>query len=146
MALFTWSWENEVFLAQVDAEHRDLFRLADELQDAVARDAPPDDVCEHLHRLASKLDDHFSHEESLMRSAGYPSYGWHRAQHDTVRRRLKLLVPLVEAGDKEAAELLLEFLCRLVPRPHHSGGQDDGGIRAQLRTLAPYHFQSGTLG
>jgi hemerythrin len=110
MGQFTWSAENEVFLAPVDAEHRDLFRIADELQDTVARNALPDEVYGHLQRLTAHVAEHFSHEEELMRGVHYPSYGWHRAQHDTVRRRLKLLVPMIEVGDKEAANLLLEFL------------------------------------
>jgi hemerythrin-like metal-binding protein len=110
MAQFTWSAENEVFLAPVDAEHRDLFRIADGLEDAVARNAFPDEVCEHLQRLTVHVAEHFSHEEELMRGVRYPSYGWHRAQHNTARRRLKVLVPLIEAGSQEAANLLLEFL------------------------------------
>ena len=110
MARFTWSAENEVFLDPVDAEHRDLFRFADELQVAVAQDADPDAICEHLHRLAEHMAEHFSHEEEMMRGVQYPSYGWHRAQHNTARRRLKLLVPLIEAGDIQAAQLLLDFL------------------------------------
>ena len=110
MGRFTWSTENEVFLAPVDAEHRGLFRFADELQVAIAKSAPPDAICEHLHRLEEYMAEHFSHEEELMREVGYLSYGWHRAQHDTARRRLKLLVPLIETGDIQAAELCLEFL------------------------------------
>src|SRR5438105_2049317 len=36
MRHFKWSQENEVFVAQIDAEHRDLFRIADGLQQALA--------------------------------------------------------------------------------------------------------------
>jgi len=45
-----------------------------------------------------------------MESVKYSSYGWHKQQHNTARRRLKLLAPLIESGESEAAELLLEFL------------------------------------
>jgi hemerythrin-like metal-binding protein len=110
MVRFIWSEENEVFLSPVDAEHRNLFRFADELGEAVTRNAPPDVVCERLHRLATSTDEHFSHEEELMRGVRYPSYAWHRAQHNTARRRFKLLLPLIETGDMQAAELFLEFL------------------------------------
>ena len=43
-----------------------------------------------------------------MRGVRYPSYGWHRAQHNTARQRMRLLAPLVEAGDRQ--KLLLHFL------------------------------------
>lgn len=109
MRLFRWSEENDVFLAQIDAEHRDLFRIANGLQQAVAGKAT-DGVREHLHALIAHAEDHFSHEEWLMESVKYPSYGWHKQQHNTARRRLKLLAPLIESGESEAAELLLDFL------------------------------------
>jgi hemerythrin-like metal-binding protein len=110
MRHFTWSKENEVFLAQIDAEHREMFRIAEGLDRALARGAPRAEVRDHLRSLSAHAEDHFSHEEWLMQSTSYPSYGWHRQQHDTVRRRLKLFVPLIEKGDPEATDLFLEFL------------------------------------
>jgi hemerythrin len=110
MERFIWSAEHEIFLAPVDAEHRDLFRIADELSMAVMQGVSPEAVCDHLHGLAASMAEHFSHEEGLMRGVRYPSFGWHRAQHDTARRRIKLLTPLVETGDADAARLLLHFL------------------------------------
>jgi hemerythrin len=106
---FTWREENEVFLAQIDAEHRDLFGIADGLQQAVAGKATTA-VEEHLHALIAHAEEHFSHEEWLMQSVKYSSYGWHKQQHNTARRRLKLFAPLIEGGESEAADLLLEFL------------------------------------
>jgi hemerythrin len=110
MQHFRWSKENEVFLAQIDAEHRDLFRLAEELQHAIAGGAPAAQVKEHLRALVAHMGDHLSHEKWLMQSTGYPSYGWHKQQHETARRRLKLFVPLIENGDAEGSELFFEFL------------------------------------
>jgi hemerythrin len=110
MRHFRWGKENEVFLAQIDAEHRDLFRVADELQHAIAAAAPAAQVKQHLQSLVAHVGDHFSHEEWLMQSTAYPSYGWHKQQHETARRRLKLFVPLIESGDAEGTELFFEFL------------------------------------
>ena len=109
MRHFQWSEENEVFLTQIDAEHRDLFRIADGLQQAVANKATTD-VNAQLHAFIAHAEEHFSHEEWLMQSVKYPSYGWHLQQHNTARRRLKLLAPLVASHESEAAELLLDFL------------------------------------
>lgn len=105
-----WSSENEVFIAQIDAEHRDLFQLAEGFERAVTQHAPPLAIREHLSAFAAHVAEHFSHEEWLMQSVEYPSYGWHKQQHETVRRRLKLLGPLIESGDSEATSLFLEFL------------------------------------
>jgi hemerythrin len=105
-----WSSENEVFIAQIDAEHRDLFQLAEGFERAVTQQAPPLAIREHLSAFAAHMAEHFSREEWLMQSVEYPSCGWHKQQHETVRRRLKLLGPLIESGDSEATSLFLEFL------------------------------------
>ena len=81
----------------IDAEHRALFGLADTLQQAVSAGAAATEVQEHLQRLTAHAEEHFTHEEWLMQSAGYPSYSWHKHQHDTARRRLKLYAPLIES-------------------------------------------------
>jgi hemerythrin-like metal-binding protein len=109
MRFFRWTQENEVFLAQIDAEHRDLFRIADGLQQVIAAKAAGA-VTQHLHALIDHAEEHFLHEEWLMQSVKYASYGWHKQQHDTARRRLKLFAPLIESGDAEASDLFLEFL------------------------------------
>jgi hemerythrin-like metal-binding protein len=83
---------------------------------------PRVEVRDHLRALSAHAEDHFSHEEWLLQSTSYPSYGWHRQQHDTVRRRLKLLVPLIEKGDQEATDLFLEFLSGWLQ--DHTGATD----------------------
>jgi hemerythrin len=55
MERFIWSAEHEIFLAPVDAEHRDLFRIADELSMAVMQGVSPEAVCDHLHGLAASM-------------------------------------------------------------------------------------------
>jgi hemerythrin-like metal-binding protein len=110
MRHFTWSRQNEVFLARIDAEHRDLFRIAEGLQQAIAGKTAAAGVKEHLQGLIAHAEEHFSYEERLMQSVKYSSYGWHKQQHDTARGRLKLFAPLIESGDSKAVELLMEFL------------------------------------
>src|SRR5215469_15972390 len=107
--MIQWSSENEVFIAQMDAEHRDLFQLAAGFERAVTQQAPLA-IRQHLSAFAAHVAEHFSHEEWLMQSVEYPSYAWHKQQHEAVWRRLKLLGPLIESGDNEATSLFLEFL------------------------------------
>lgn len=110
MQRFKWTKAYAVFVPQVDAEHRNLFRLADALQEAILAKADETQVQEKLRALIAATDDHFAFEERTMRSVRYPSFAWHKQQHDTLRRRVKQLVPQIEGGDREAAFLLLEFL------------------------------------
>ena len=108
MRHFAWISEHEVFIAQIDAEHRDLIEAADAFERALEEKLP--DSRERLQALAARLEDHLCHEEWLMQSVRYPLFGWHRQQHQTARRRVKLFLPLVEEGNANATEAFLEFL------------------------------------
>jgi hemerythrin len=110
MRHFAWSAENEVFIAQIDAEHRDLFQTAEGLERSLEEKAAPAETQQYLQALAAHMEEHFSHEEWLMQSVRYPLFGWHRQQHDTARRRLKLFLPLIEEGNVEAVSAFFEFL------------------------------------
>jgi hemerythrin-like metal-binding protein len=110
MKHFVWTPEHEVFIAQIDTEHRGLFEVAAAFERALTEKAPVAEVQDRLHALAALLEEHLSHEEWLMQSVRYPSFGWHRQQHDTARRRLKLFLPLIEEGNDQAIEAFMEFL------------------------------------
>jgi hemerythrin len=110
MRLFHWSTSNSVFLPEMDDEHRTIFQATGELQNALRDSAPLVQVQEILHRLISLTEEHFAHEEELMRGTRYASFDWHRQQHNTARKRLRRYAPLVEAGDRQAGAELTEFL------------------------------------
>ncbi|MBZ5622961.1 MAG: hemerythrin family protein [Acidobacteriia bacterium] len=110
MQRFKWTKAHAVFIPEVDAEHRNLFHMAGELEAAVLANGDETRVQEALRALMAAVEDHFSYEERRMRSARYSSYAWHKQQHDTLRKRAGWFVPRVESGDRESALLLLEFL------------------------------------
>ena len=112
MRLFRWRQSNTVFVPAIDDEHRTIFQATGELQQALHTRAPLFEVQEILHRLIAATEDHFAHEEKMMRDARYLSFDWHRQQHDTVRKRLRQYAPLVEQGDTQAGHELAEFLTR----------------------------------
>jgi len=107
-----WGESNEVFLAPIDNEHRTIFDATAELQRALRGHAPLVEIREMLHSLIACAEDHFAHEEKLMRDARYRSFDWHKRQHDTARKRLGEYVPLIEDGDVDAGIALVDFLAR----------------------------------
>jgi len=110
MRLFKWTKALAVFIPEIDAEHQTIFRMADDLHQAVLTHAPVSRIQELLRALAAYTEDHMAHEEKIMRSLRYPAFAWHKNQHDTVRKRIAYFGPLIETGDPEAAEMLVEFL------------------------------------
>jgi hemerythrin-like metal-binding protein len=110
MRFLKWRKSHSVFVPEIDDEHRIIFATAGELQQTLAAAAPLYQIQEILHRLIACVEDHFAHEEQLMRKERYLSFEWHKQQHDTVRKRMKQFVPLIETGDPEAGTALIEFL------------------------------------
>ena len=110
MSRFQWTRSREVFVEELDAQHRSLYQAADALHCAIPSGTDTPRIVELLRALMAAAEEHFAHEERLMRSSRYPAYEWHKQQHDTVRKRLSQFVPRIESGENDAATLLLEFL------------------------------------
>ena len=106
MSLFRWSSEHDIYLPEVDAEHRALFLAGEELHRALQAGARAEKLKQGLHHLLELTEAHFLNEERLMRESGFASLEWHCRQHDTVRKKAKSL----SAGDRKALMSGLEFL------------------------------------
>lgn len=109
MGLFHRSGGYSIFISEIDAEHRTLFRLVDELATALDSRAPrvPSEL---LESLASHMQQHFAHEERLMRASRYDALKWHKGQHDGARRQAKRFVKRIQEGDREAGAEMLQYL------------------------------------
>lgn len=137
MRLFQWGSQYDVFSPQLDAEHRELFRLGGELHKAVTDKAPKARVNELLRALSDHVEEHFSHEERLMREIHYEAYDWHKSQHDGVRRRLKAFVQRIEGGDTKATTELLQYVAeRLRDHMAVTDRMMSARLRAHERQLA----------
>ena len=110
MSLFKWTNAYSVYLPEIDAEHRAIFRLGDELHKAVLADADPAVLQPILVNLRETAEQHFRHEERLMRAIHYTAFDWHKGQHDAVRKRSRALAKRIAGGDPAAAGELLEFM------------------------------------
>src|ERR1035441_3010767 len=87
MSLFKWSTAHSVYLPEIDAEHRAIYRVGDELQKALMAGAGVARLKPILANLLETSDQHFRHEERLMRAMHYESLAWHKRQHDSTRDR-----------------------------------------------------------
>src|ERR1019366_9451519 len=99
MSLFKWSNAHSVYLPEIDAEHRAIFRLGDELHMAVLAGADPAVLQPILVNLRETTEQHFRHEERLMRAIHYSAFDSHKRQHDAVRKRTKAAARRVADGD-----------------------------------------------
>ena len=106
MRLFQWTTSSSVYLPEIDDEHRGVCKSAAALYQEIAGSGSID--LKALKTLLAQVEDHFTHEERMMRSVRYPSLDWHRKQHDTVRKNIARLMPRIKSGESPAALELLE--------------------------------------
>jgi hemerythrin len=110
MSLFKWSKDHSVYLPEIDAEHRGLCRIGAELHKAILGGSRPAQVRPILVSLLEAAEEHFRHEERLMKVVHYAAFDWHKGQHDNIRKRLKAAIKQVDSGDREAWMGLLKYL------------------------------------
>lgn len=132
MPLFHWRSQYSVYVPEVDAEHRAIFLMGAELERAAGAHAPKARLREMVRGLLGQAEDHFTHEERLMKEVRYEAYEWHKKQHDGVRRRLKEFGKRIEANDREAPSELLHYLSSWL---HDHTAVTDRMMGARLRNF-----------
>lgn len=110
MLRLKWSTSHAVYIPEMDDEHQGIFKALSGLGTVVAGRAGAAEVRKSTDGLIGRIEDHFAHEERLMRAARYPSMRWHKQRHEGVRKQVGQLVQRVRKGDREAAPELIDFL------------------------------------
>jgi hemerythrin len=87
MSSIQWSPALAVGVAEIDAQHQELFRRAERLV-AALRAGDRGEVEPLVRYLTDYVVAHFSAEERFMREVGYPGLDAHRAVHETFREDL----------------------------------------------------------
>lgn len=78
---FSWYPALELGNKVIDDQHRELFRRADMLVEAMMRRSGPEELAQLFDFLGTYVYEHFSAEESLMRIHAYPQREEHEAEH-----------------------------------------------------------------
>jgi hemerythrin len=110
MGLFAWKEDYAVSHVEIDSQHRQLFRLADDLHQAMLDGKARDQLAGVLARLVEYTKGHFATEERLMLANGYPEYPSHKAEHDSLTRKVVDFHQDLEAGRAAISVQLLQFL------------------------------------
>ena len=96
-----WKSSYAIGVAEIDAEHRELFRIANSL--LTAKTCTEQTTC--AMGLYQYTNFHFKHEEQLMRRIDYPGYDEHYAQHEDLISRLNVIAQHIAIGTLDAFNL-----------------------------------------
>ncbi len=81
MALVEWSEKFSVKVPTFDAQHKQLFRLIEQLHQAMKSGQSNTQMSGILGELAKYTKTHFALEEKELLAIGYPEFGAHAAEH-----------------------------------------------------------------
>lgn len=92
MALFVaWKKKYSVGDESLDAQHKQLLGIINDLYNAMDQKAGADVVRKFLDRLVQYTISHFSYEEGVMLAHGYPEFAQHKVLHDKMRQKTLVL-------------------------------------------------------
>jgi hemerythrin len=130
MASLRWTTSHAVFVTELDDDHKEIFAALAEVETAVDAGTPAAKMRSSIDLLVSRIEGHFGHEERLMRAARYPSFRWHKQQHDCAHKRVAGFVARIQAGDAEARTGLVRYLASFL---HDHTRLPDRMLAAYLR-------------
>ena len=96
--------------SQLDDEHKTLFALINRLDETRERQADPRALREVADELVRYIHVHFSHEESLFGSKGYPGAEGHIEEHRGFVARVAQFHAQIIDGDPAVGGEMAEYL------------------------------------
>ena len=110
MALVEWSDRYSVGVAKMDAQHRQLIDVLNELHKAMGAARAGEILPGLLQRLGQYAGAHLAEEERLLRTHGYPAFAQHKQQHDAYLTKVQSFQQQLARGQTSASIALLSFL------------------------------------
>jgi hemerythrin-like metal-binding protein len=110
MALIEWKDEYSVCVNRFDREHKKLFSLLNDLNDAMSQGRGRFVVQGVLHELLDYTRQHFAAEEDAMRSVAFPGLQLHIAEHRELTAKVAKFAAEYSKGDTIITIDLLYFL------------------------------------
>ncbi len=108
MPLMEWNEKLSVGIPTIDAEHKKLVAMLNDLYDAMQAKQSQAILGRVLDGLISYTASHFKHEETLFARTGYPAAAEHKKEHDDLTKQVLDVKKKYQEGG--AATLSMEVL------------------------------------
>jgi hemerythrin len=147
MPRLQWTSSHAVFVAEMDDEHREIFDALAALRTALAGHMAAPEIRRLTGVLTTRIQEHFAHEERLMRAARYCSYRWHKQRHEGAVRKVAQFAKRLGRGDTAAGPELIDFLSNWLNDHTRVADMMLGAfLRNHQRGLYRMSFRAGTKG
>jgi hemerythrin len=110
MPLIVWKPEYAVGDRDLDAQHRKLIDLINELHEGMLHGKGAQVLQPVLAELVRYTKSHFANEERYMQAAGFPGFAAHKEQHTSLTKQVEGFVADVQNGKLALSLQISEFL------------------------------------
>ncbi len=110
MALMTWDPKFSVNIREIDNQHKKLFELINNLHDSMKTGKGKEALGKILSELADYTVNHFSAEEKLFQTYGYPEQAQHKKMHTDLTKQVMDLKGKLDKGDVIITIEVMNFL------------------------------------
>ncbi|MBI5307325.1 MAG: hemerythrin family protein [Planctomycetes bacterium] len=110
MAFITWNDGLSVNVKEIDAHHKKLIGLINQLHDSMLEGKGKEASGKILSALVDYTASHFTYEEKLFKQYGYPEYDAHRKDHEDLIRQVKDFKSQFDKGTLGLTLKLMTFL------------------------------------
>jgi len=110
MPLMSWEPKFSVGVQKFDSDHKHLFSMVNDLNDAMRAGKGKAVLAQVLAGLASYAQGHFAAEEAVMKRANYPDYLKHAEEHYKLTEKVRAFMKEYESGNSLVSIELLMFL------------------------------------
>jgi len=110
LKLIEWTTDYAVNIPEIDGEHQNLFAMINRLHEALLNGQGTQLLSALLTELTQYVQEHFSHEETLMVASHYPALEAHLQQHRALQRKVRTLVERLARGEVTMTIELTLFL------------------------------------
>ncbi|HAH25986.1 MAG TPA: hemerythrin [Prolixibacteraceae bacterium] len=110
MTIFGWDEKYSVGIQSIDQQHKEIFRLLDQLFQALKSGTAPQMVGKTITELELYAGSHFHREEFFFREFNYPDSAKHIQEHQKFIDKIAALKADAKAGKLDSTFELLHFL------------------------------------
>jgi hemerythrin len=110
VGIFVWKPEYSVSVSTLDNQHKNLFALAQILQDAMREGKGRNVLARCLNTLVAYTKTHFAEEESMLARHNYPDLANHKLQHAQLIEQISEFQTQFNAGNALISVELMDFI------------------------------------
>jgi hemerythrin-like metal-binding protein len=110
MPLLQWKDEYSVKVRSIDAQHKKLVDLINQLHEAMSSGRSKEVLDRVFSELVTYTKLHFSNEEQMLVENGYPALGAHKKKHDDLTRQVMQYFDEFKSGRSSVSLPLMTFL------------------------------------